>query len=146
MYVPPYQAFLTMAAASAKRQDSNSVLIPEAALKLLLQMALSQAEFDETSYLRENPDVAQSMRRSAVPNAKHHYINYGYFEARAGGVPVDSAWYEKQYPDVAQAMRTGKTRVKSAAEHFHVAGAAEGRAPNASSQAAASTWIKAFGS
>ena len=145
MYVPPYQALLAMISAGAKRHDAKSVAVPEPVLRLILQLALSQAQFDEGAYLRENPDVADSVRRGMVSSAKFHYVNYGYFEGRSGGVPVDTIWYEKQYPDVAQAMRSGKTKVKSSTEHFHVAGAAEGRAPNAASQAEVVIWLKALG-
>ena len=145
MYVPPYHALLSMISEGARHQKAKTILVPEAVLKLILRLALEEAQFDELSYLRENPDVADSVRRGAIPSAKYHYVNFGYLEGRKGAVPVDAAWYEKQYPDVAQAIRTGKTKVKSAIDHFHVAGAAEGRAPNAANQAAALDWMNAIG-
>ncbi len=145
MYVPPYRALLSMIAASAKRPDAKTLAVPEGVFKALLQMALTAADFDETAYLRENPDVAESLRRGGIPGAKFHYVNYGYFEGRPGGVAVDAAWYERQYPDVAQGIRSGRAKVKSAMEHFNVAGAAEGRAPNGALQPAVAAWLKALG-
>lgn len=145
MYLPPYQALLSMLSAGAERKGAKNIVVPEQVLKMILQMALSQTQFDENAYLKENPDVADAVRRGVMPNANYHYVNFGYFEKRPGGVPVDTAWYEKQYPDVALAIRSGKSRVKSALEHFDVAGAAEGRAPNASSQFAAQAWRAAIG-
>ena len=146
MYIPPFQALLSIMSEGARNQRAKTIAVPEPILKLILRLALQEgSDFDESAYLRENPDVAESVRRGAIPSAKHHYVNYGYLEGRKGAIPVDAAWYEKQYPDVSQAIRTGKAKVKSAMEHFQVAGAAEGRAPNAASQAAALAWTNAMG-
>jgi hypothetical protein len=43
------------------------------------------------------------------------------------GIEVDEAWYVKQYPDVAEAIRDGV--IKSAREHFLNDGYFEGRLP-----------------
>ncbi len=127
---------------AAGRANSKNIVVPEGLLKKLLQLALLTTDFDEASYLRENPDVADSVRRGLVPNGKFHYVNYGYFEGRRGAIAVDGVWYERQYPDVASAIRNGKADVKSPSEHFYVAGAQEGRAPNASSQGAVKAFFK----
>lgn len=42
-------------------------------------------------------------------------------------VPVDEAWYENEYPDVAEAIKTGA--IKSATTHFIESGYFEGRWP-----------------
>ncbi len=141
-YLPPHTALFAMIRQGAERPNSKNVVIPEDLLKKILQVALSTADFDEASYLKENPDVAESVRRGSVPDAKFHYVNYGYFEGRKGAIPVDAVWYERQYPDVASAIRSGKADVKSPSEHFYVAGAAEGRAPNAASQGAVKAFFK----
>jgi len=58
-----------------------------------------------------------------------HFIGYGYFEGRRGGLPkVDEQWYLQTYRDVAQAVQSGQ--IASATEHFEIIGAAEGRAPS----------------
>ena len=145
MYIPPFQALLSMMSEGARNPKTRTIAVPEAILKLIVRLALEEGDFDEGTYLRENPDVADSVRRGAISSAKYHYINYGYFEGRMGAVPVDSAWYERQYPDVAQAIRTGRAKVKSPMEHFQAAGAAEGRIPNAASQAAVLEWTNAMG-
>jgi hypothetical protein len=43
------------------------------------------------------------------------------------GIEVDEAWYVKQYPNVAEAIRDGV--IKSAREHFLIDGHLEGRLP-----------------
>src|ERR1700741_1948165 len=113
---------------SALNGDGN-ITVPARLLKLLLQIALASADFDEGSYLRENPDVAGAVARGEIENAHVHYIGFGYFEGRQGGGPeVDERWYLETYPDVALAVRDGK--IPSGSQHFHAMGAAEGRSPN----------------
>jgi hypothetical protein len=141
-YLPHHTALLAMIRNGAAQPNSKTIVIPEELLKKILQLALSAADFDEATYLRENPDVADSVRRGLVPDAKFHYVNYGYFEGRKGAIPVDGVWYERQYPDVATAIRSGKAEVKSPSEHFYVAGAGEGRSPNAASQVAVKAFFK----
>ncbi|WP_271504863.1 hypothetical protein [Bradyrhizobium sp. CCBAU 11357] len=120
--------------------DGNGqVKVPARLLKLLLQVALAAAEFDEDSYLRENPDVAKAIGRGDVESAHLHYIGFGYFEGRRGGGPtVDDDWYLAKYPDVAAAVKDG--RVKSAEAHFESIGGGEGRSPAAEYEADAAQW------
>lgn len=147
MYVPPYKAIVASAGVKKSPDASqNSITISKELLKLMLQVIISTSDFDEASYLRLNPDVAEAVRRGDVASGRMHYIGFGYFEDRLGGADeVDAAWYEKTYPDVAQGIRSGKVQVKTVVEHFRVAGAAEGRAPNASSVDDAQLWKKAMG-
>ncbi|WP_244547047.1 hypothetical protein [Bradyrhizobium sp. Gha] len=124
--------------------DGNGqVKIPARLLKMLLQIALSAAEFDEDSYLRENADVAKAIARGEVESARLHYIGFGYFEGRRGGGPsVDNDWYLSQYPDVAAAVREGK--IKSAETHFHAIGGGEGRCPAPEYEGDAAQWKSAI--
>ena len=76
MYLPPYQALLSMISEGARNQKAKTINVPESILKLILRIALEETQFDEDAYLRENPDVAESLRRGAIPSAKYHFINF----------------------------------------------------------------------
>jgi len=144
MYVPSADSL--MSALNASRADLNGdgrVAVPAPLLKLLLQVALAAADFDERGYLGNNPDVAEAIRRGDIESAHMHYIGFGYFEGRHGGEPaVDEKWYLRKYPDVGNAVREGK--LKSAAQHFHMTGGGEGRSPNPEQEENAAQWKKAL--
>ena len=124
-------------------EKGGTVEIPVSLLKLLLQIALAAADFDEAAYLKENPDVAKAVGQGGVESAHLHFMGFGYFEGRQGGGPeVNEDWYLQKYPDVAGAIRDGK--IKSAKQHFHLIGAAEGRAPRSDQQDDAAQWKKAL--
>jgi hypothetical protein len=83
------------------------------------------------------------VQRGDLESGQMHYIGYGYFEGRkGGGTKVDERRYLREYPDVAAAIKDGK--VKSASDHFHTIGAAEGRSPSADQAANAAEWKKAL--
>ncbi len=44
---------------------------------------VSEDTFDESGYLRLNPDVAEAIKRGHVPSGYLHYVSYGYREGRA---------------------------------------------------------------
>ena len=44
---------------------------------------VAAADFDEHSYLKRNPDVAQGVARGLFPSGYDHYKNYGRYEGRA---------------------------------------------------------------
>ncbi len=140
MFVPSAESLMTALNINKSVLDGNGqVKVPARFLKLLLQVALAAAEFDEDSYLRENPDVAKAISRGDVESAHLHYIGFGYFEGRRGGGPaVDADWYLGKYPDVAAAVREG--RIKSAEAHFHAIGGGEGRSPALEYEADAAQW------
>jgi hypothetical protein len=144
MFVPSADSL--MAALNASRAELNGdgrIEVPAPLLKLLLQIALATAEFDEQRYLNNNSDVANAIARGEIESAYMHYIGYGYFEGRQGGGPVvDENWYLQKYSDVANAIRDG--RIKSAAQHFHLVGGAEGRSPNTEHEDNAAQWKKAI--
>ena len=106
-------------------------------------MTVASSDFNETGYLRDNPDIAAAVKTGKVQDARLHYIGFGYFESWTGATPeVDEGWYLRTYTDVANAV-AAKT-VASAAEHFRVIGASEGRSPNAFYVPAAEQWKKAI--
>jgi hypothetical protein len=144
MFVPSAVSRLNALNVDSSAFDGGSkVEMPVGLLKLLLQLALAAADFDEDSYLSENPDVAKALERGEIASAHVHYIGFGYFEGRRGGGPeVDEQWYMQKYPDVASAIREG--RIKSAKHHFHLIGAAEGRSPNVDQEENAAHWKKAL--
>ena len=144
MFVPSAVSLLSaLNVDSAAFENGGKIETPGALLKLLLQIALAAAEFDEDGYLRDNPDIAKALVSGEIESAHVHYIGFGYFEGRQGGGPeVDEAWYMGKYPDVAIAVREG--RIKSAKHHFHLVGAAEGRSPNLDQEENAAQWKNAL--
>jgi len=124
-------------------EKGGTIQIPVGLLKLLLQIALASADFNEDDYLKENPDVAKAVGTGEIESAHLHYIGFGYFEGRPDGSPeVDEDWYMRKYPDVAAAIREGK--IRSAKHHFHTTGAAEGRSPNIEQVENAAQWKQAL--
>jgi hypothetical protein len=144
MFVPPAVSLLNaLKIDQAIFEKGGRVEIPAGLLKLLLQIALAAADFDEDGYLKENPDVANALGSGEIESAHVHFIGFGYFEGRQGAGPeVDEHWYMQKYPDVATAVREG--RIKSARHHFHMIGAAEGRSPNRDQEDNAAQWKKAL--
>jgi hypothetical protein len=144
MFVPSAESLLDKLNLDRVSLDGQGTIeIPASLLKLLLQIALAAAEFDEERYLRENPDVADAVARGDVESARMHYIGFGYFEGRHGGGPeVNEKWYLQTYPDVANGIRNAQ--IESAAQHFHRIGAAEGRSPNSGQEDNAAQWKKAL--
>jgi hypothetical protein len=144
MYVPPLDSLLrAIGLDRATYNNSETIGLPKEMFRLLVQLALSNSDFNEAGYLRANPDVADAVRRGEVEDARLHYIGFGYFEGRIGGTPaVDERWYLKMYSDVAQGIRAGK--IGSASEHYDVIGASEGRSPSATYLPIAEHWKKAL--
>ena len=145
MYVPPFDSILRAIGTDRAGFDAaSSVVIPKELLRLLLQVAVASSDFNEAGYLRENPDIAEGVRRGSVEDARTHYVGYGFFEGRVGATPsVDERWYLRSHSDVAQAVKQGG--VASAAAHYNMIGAAEGRSPNPEYTAVAAQWKLALG-
>src|SRR6516225_10659763 len=98
MYIPPYDVILNELGLEA----GKPVTIQAKLFKVLLEVAVSQASFDEKNYLDRNPDVKDAVSNGSIANARRHYVGFGYFESRRGGTPaVDEGWYLRSYPDVA---------------------------------------------
>lgn len=145
MYVPPFDVLLSaLGLMPSDIDEGKSVTIPSSLFKLLLERALASGEFDEQQYLQKNPDIKEGVQRRQVVSAAWHYTRFGYFEKRRGGTPlVDEAWYRRTYPDVAHAIRAG--RIRSASEHFEIAGAKEWRAPSEGRISEVREWKAATG-
>jgi hypothetical protein len=145
MYIPPYAALLQVLKKSrSDLDDQASIEIPVLVFKLLLKAAILGAEFDEESYLQANPDVRRAVRDGEIKSGYQHFVQFGYFEGRKGGMnEVDPRWYLRTYPDIAAAVKNGK--IDYAREHFYDAGAAEGRSPNPDYVDDAEQWKYAFG-
>ena len=144
MFVPSAVSLMNALSLDKAALDSpDPIKVPAGLLKLLLQIAVAAAEFDEDGYLRENPDVANAVSRGELESAHMHFIGFGYFEGRRGAGPaVDAEWYLGRYPDVAAAVKGG--RVTSAEAHFLSIGGGEGRSPAAEHEAEAAQWKSAI--
>src|SRR3979490_2805129 len=144
MFVPSAISLMNaLSLDKAALDGAGPITVPAGLLKLLLQIAVAAAEFDEDGYLRENPDVAKAVARGELESAHMHYIGFGYFEGRRGGGPaVDAEWYLGKYPDVAAAVKGG--RVTSAEGRCLSIGGGEGRSPGAEYEAEAAQWKSAI--
>src|SRR3954469_1332922 len=142
MFVPPYEPLLkSLNSTRDEAEAAQEISVPLPLLKLLLQIALAQADFNEDSYLAANPDVKEAVDRGDVESGFTHFIGFGYFEGRRGGMAiVDEDWYLKKYPDVLTGIKKGA--VSSADQPFNTVGAGEGRSPNVDEEDSASQWKK----
>jgi hypothetical protein len=144
MFVPPYNPLLqSLNVSKAEVEEAGEVKVPLPLLKLLLQIALAQVDFNERGYLDANLDVKAAVERGDVESGLLHFIGFGYFEGRTGGMAiVDENWYLRKYPDVRAAVEMGT--IASADEHFNAVGGGEGRSPNAEEEAIALQWKAAL--
>jgi hypothetical protein len=79
MYVPPFDSLLkAIGTTRAEFEKSPQVIIPSGLFKLLLQIAIASSEFNETGYLRDNPDIAQAMRAGTLSDPQMHYAGFGF--------------------------------------------------------------------
>lgn len=143
MYVPPYNALLKALQIDRDYVENvGTVTIPIALFRMLLQFAVASSDFNEETYLKANPDVAEAARRSEVASGFAHYIGFGYFEGRRGGMPFDEKWYKNAYADVTKAISNGE--INSAEDHFYAVGGGEGRCPSATENFTAAEWKRAL--
>ena len=64
--------------------------------------------FDPEFYLRHYPDVAEAHGSGAIADLRAHFVEQGYFEGRCGAPPpVNEAYYNATYRDVADAVTRG---------------------------------------
>ena len=64
MFVPSVQSLMSaLNQDKAALDEAGHVRVPTGLLKLLLQIAVAAADFDEERYLQENPDVAKAVSR-----------------------------------------------------------------------------------
>ena len=94
MYVPPYQSLMRNSEkTNASSSGEGCVTIPLELFKMLLQIAVVNSDFNEDTYFKENPDVREAVRRGDIESGHMHFVGFGYFEGRKGGVVVDEPWY-----------------------------------------------------
>jgi hypothetical protein len=97
-------------------------------LMSLIKHLLAGVEVDDAFYCSSYPDVAEAISAGVYRDAKHHFVDYGYFEGRRPFQPeVDEAWYISRYEDIETGIKDGS--IKSAAAHFVEHGYDEGREP-----------------
>ncbi|MDP2271794.1 MAG: hypothetical protein Q8N23_33055 [Archangium sp.] len=99
------------------------------------EATMAPCDFNESTYLTLNPDIAAAVRRGAVVSGASHYLQFGAREGRlpnAGCKPAVAkcAFSESQYlklnPDVARAVAMGQ--FATGAAHYARFGQSEGRA------------------
>ena len=99
-------------------------------LQKCLRPFVQEIRLDEAWYVRQNPDVAEGIRRRLVASAREHYVEHGFYENRMPyDIRVDEPWYLEQYPDVRAAVE--REQYASAQAHFYAVGFGEGRLPYA---------------
>ncbi|WP_062234896.1 beta strand repeat-containing protein [Aureimonas sp. N4] len=76
--VNPLQHFLTFGAAEDRFTNATIANLVDSDGNGLAN------EFDATTYLNANPDVAQAVKSGVFANAYQHFVEFGQFEARAG--------------------------------------------------------------
>ena len=110
----------------------------------ILSVAISQLPFDDDFYLFMCEDIRAAYEGGGIANLRIHFVEQGYFEGRLGANPkVDEKFYNETYPDVATAI--ANSEVKSAAEHYMRAGAAEGRFANSEDKQLVENWLRLGG-
>ncbi|NER81343.1 MAG: hypothetical protein F6K42_17605, partial [Leptolyngbya sp. SIO1D8] len=85
--------------------------------------------FDETYYLRENPDIAAAVDAGFFDSGYDHFVMFGLEEGRNPSVLYDEAFYLSNNSDVAMAVDAGV--FSSGLEHFLLFGHEELRDPSA---------------
>jgi hypothetical protein len=91
---------------------------------------LDRVKVDEGWYLSTYPDVRKALTDGVVPNARTHWVKFGYYEHRMPfRIEVDEPWYLTAYPDIERAVK--RRDVLSGQDHFERFGYREGRLPYA---------------
>jgi hypothetical protein len=126
-----------------ENRPETQVTVSNRVLRLLIEAAVGAQPFEETAYLRANPDVARSVRDGKCSSPRAHYAELGFFEDRP---PIkagfDEDWYLDRYPDIKRAVAAGDCR--SAYEHYCGAGVREWRSPNKAAEADIYRWHQAI--
>jgi hypothetical protein len=105
----------------------STITVSREGLKLFVKKALSQQPFDQDWYLNNYPDVKRAIESGAFVDAKHHYIECGYFEGRLPGlIGFDAGRYLNTYEDL-KPISTLPNADKVAERHFVQYGYREGR-------------------
>jgi hypothetical protein len=144
MHIIPWSLLSRAVRGAASENDTEAeVRISNRLFRLLVEAALSNAPFDERSYVGANPDIADAIRRGKVASGRQHYLSSGYYEGRdTGPAGFDEAWYLQRYPDVQLAVQRGESA--SGLEHYRGPGMREWRSPNRAAEADIARWRKAI--
>ena len=87
---------------------SSTVSVRTELFRDLLRFALAPGRLDENYYLNAYPDVADAMTRGLFVDARHHYVEFGYFEDRLPfWIEVDETFYLRMYPDIEATVSAG---------------------------------------
>jgi hypothetical protein len=107
---------------------SGEVSVSADLFRDLLRCALQGVRFDERYYLYSYADVVDAVADGLFTDARHHYIEFGYFEDRMPfRIEVDEPFYFRMYPDIEAEVSAGT--MPSAQIHFERYGYKEGRLP-----------------
>jgi hypothetical protein len=107
---------------------SRHLAVDQHFFRLCLRPAIERIRFDQDWYLKCYPDVGEAIQKKIVPDAREHYVTYGYFENRLPyEILVNESWYLSQYPDVMDVVR--QKHLPSGQVHYVTRGFAEGRIP-----------------
>lgn len=82
--------------------------------------------FDESYYLRQNPDVGAGVASGTIANGLDRFMTIGQYQGQNPSAWFDTEYYLQSNPDVAAVVATGST---TAIQHFINAGQFEGRNP-----------------
>jgi hypothetical protein len=142
VFLPHPNTFMKALHVPKERLDGKTrIAVNPALMKFLLEQLIGKLSFDQSYYLDQNPDVAESYKAGNILDLHEHFKTTGYFEGRQGSRPeVDEAFYLQSYPDVAEAIRAG--RIRSAAEHYATTGAAEDRIPASKHADLVRRWVE----
>jgi hypothetical protein len=115
--------------AAGKSAKNTKVPLDIELVTALLRALANEIWVDDAWYRRRYPDVEDGIRKGEFKSAKHHYVEFGYFEDRLPQYfQVDDKFYRSTYPDIAEHRETG--RLESSQEHFELYGFKEGRLPS----------------
>lgn len=104
------------------------VAVDEHFLQKLMEPLLARITVDEPWYLKQYPDVEAAILKGLVPDARTHYVRYGYYEHRLPyAIQVNESWYLTEYPDIQQAVDS--KAFTSGQHHYETVGFREGRFP-----------------
>ena len=107
---------------------SREVVPGQELVTALLKALAERVPVDASWYCEKYPDVEEGIRNGQFGCAKHHYVEFGYFEDRfPRQIEVDDGFYQQEYPDISEHLASG--RLASSQEHFEFYGFKEGRLP-----------------
>ena len=144
MYIPSYDFIARVLSLPKDPMTSprdGRVNLDVRTLRLLLQFVALAADYDEATYLKENPDLAEAYQAGAITDLHRHFTENGFFEGRkAAPINFNENWYLKTYPDVSDAIKEGS--ISSALDHFVHRGDVELRAPNEEALSWMRNWVE----